>query len=109
MTEEALLRLKEILSQSQQISAYVRDLYIEDANIASILDVCAAMVNVTSLALHNIIIDESAEVSFGCRLIESFPFLSALTITNCSLNVDSDPRLLEALGAEDLDVVVNGA
>lgn len=92
-----MIRLGNILSQSQQIAAYVRYLYIEADNISSVVEVCANMVNVTSLALHDMDMGSSDDTSFLCRFIEALPSLSALTVTDCLLNDSGVPHFLDAL------------
>lgn len=96
-SEECLIGLRDILSHSQQIAAHVEILYIESAEIASVVDVCANMVNITSLILQNIDLFTPEEMSLGCQLVGSLPSLSALTFNDCALRGDYDPRLLGEL------------
>lgn len=96
-SEDSLIGLRDILSHSQQIAAYVEVLYIESAEIASVVDVCANMVNITSLILQHINLVTPEEMSLGCQLVGSLPSLSALTFNDFDFRGDYDPRLLGEL------------
>lgn len=92
--------LEDILSHSPSISDHVEVLDIHahavTEPIPTMIRICHRMINLCSLSLHEVDLEQRSDVPVLCRFIASFQHLSSLSFNKCIMIGDSLALIVEA-------------